>query len=79
MQRCKRTPGSLLVEKRLDASNFGVGRPKRGWHPPFSTYYCCWNTQMPEEKSWNEHKVLQYSNTTWGINGIVQNPNQWGW
>jgi hypothetical protein len=29
--------------------------------PP--TYYCCRNTQMPEEKSWNENKVLQHSNT----------------
>jgi hypothetical protein len=27
------------------------------------TYYCCRNTQMPEEKSWNKNKVLQHSNT----------------
>ena len=27
------------------------------------TYYCCGNTQVPKEKSWNENKVLQYSNT----------------
>jgi phosphoglucosamine mutase len=26
-------------------------------------FNCCRNTQMPEEKSWNENKVLQYSNT----------------
>jgi glycosyltransferase involved in cell wall biosynthesis len=27
------------------------------------TYYCNRNTQMTEEKSWNENKVLKYSNT----------------
>jgi hypothetical protein len=27
------------------------------------TYYYSRNAQMPEEKSWNENKVLQYSNT----------------
>jgi hypothetical protein len=27
------------------------------------TYYCSSNTQVSEEKSWNENKVLQWSNT----------------
>jgi hypothetical protein len=27
------------------------------------TYYCSRNTQMPEENSWNENKVLQLSKT----------------
>jgi hypothetical protein len=39
------------------------------------TYYCCRNTQVPEEKSWNENKVLQHSNTdrTYRIREILQN------
>jgi hypothetical protein len=32
-----------------------------GVAPP--TYYFSRNTQMPEEKPWNENKVLQLSNT----------------
>ena len=32
-----------------------------GVAPP--TYYCSRNTQIPEEKSWNENKVWQHSNT----------------
>jgi hypothetical protein len=32
-----------------------------GVAPP--TYYCRRNPQMTEEKSWNENKVLKYSNT----------------
>ncbi|UCH95296.1 MAG: amino acid adenylation domain-containing protein, partial [Candidatus Aminicenantes bacterium] len=32
-----------------------------GVAPP--TYYCSRNTQMPDEKFWNENKVLQHSNT----------------
>ncbi|UCH94750.1 MAG: hypothetical protein JSV88_31440, partial [Candidatus Aminicenantes bacterium] len=39
-----------------------------GVAPP--TYYCSRNTQMPNEKFWNENKVLQHSNTE-GTRGLA--------
>ena len=34
-------------------------RNTEGVAPP--AYYCCRNTHMPEEKSWNENKVSEGS------------------
>jgi acyl transferase domain-containing protein/acyl carrier protein len=39
----------------------GNSQDTKGVAPP--TYYCSRNTRGPEEKSWNENKVLQHSNT----------------
>ncbi len=60
---CKRAPGSLIVEKRLDASEFWSGKNKEGMASAVFNLLLLRNTQMPEEKFWNETKVLQYSNT----------------
>ncbi|UCH95297.1 MAG: acyltransferase domain-containing protein, partial [Candidatus Aminicenantes bacterium] len=45
----------------LDEAGSATEVSTKGVAPP--TYYCSRNTQVPEEKSWNENKVLQHSNT----------------
>jgi hypothetical protein len=50
----------LIIDGFLRACIFYSGVHSKGVAPP--TYYCCRNTQMPEEKYWDEKKVFQYSN-----------------
>jgi hypothetical protein len=60
---------SLIVGHECIEEVIKIQDKLEGVAPP--TYYCSRNTQMTEEKSWNENKVLQYSNIELGDPGYI--------
>jgi murein tripeptide amidase MpaA len=77
IKRIKKSGITIIDQKSLpnvlpspaDLSRQFEGEAPEGVAPP--TYYCSRNTQIPEKESWNENKVLQYSNTD--VNGRYHN------